>query len=186
MNRTDSSVIDMKTARHEVPFDMDDFRSVMRQFAGAVCIISTDGSTGTHGFTATAVCSVCAEPPTLLVVVNRSARTHSHIRQNQAFTINFLAEDQRSVAELLSTKTINQFSQVAHRADGDGSISIDGALGYLHCTLQDEFDIGTHTIFIGRVTKGEARSGAPLIYQAASFWGLAPLEELANRRLTAS
>ena len=44
-----------------------DFRDGMARLAGAVNVITTDGAAGPAGFTASAVCSVTDQPPTLLV-----------------------------------------------------------------------------------------------------------------------
>lgn len=73
----------------------DAFRAVMRQLAGSVAVITTEGNGKLHGFTATADCSVCAEPPTILIAVNKSARTHPHIDRKGIYAVNILADDQR-------------------------------------------------------------------------------------------
>ena len=45
---------------------IDLFRDGMARLAGAVNVITTDGPKGFAGITATAVCSVTDQPPTLL------------------------------------------------------------------------------------------------------------------------
>ncbi len=45
------------------------FRDAMSSLAAAVNVITTDGPHGRAGFTATAVCSVTDQPPTLLVCI---------------------------------------------------------------------------------------------------------------------
>src|SRR5579859_5617885 len=74
--------------------DADTFRSVMRQVVGSVAVIATEGNGALHGFTGTAVCSVCVSPPMILIVVNKSARTHPHIDRKGVFAVNILADDQ--------------------------------------------------------------------------------------------
>lgn len=59
--------------------DKQSFRDAMAQVGAAVNIITTDGPAGRAGFTASAVCSVTDEPPTLLVCLNRSASVLSLI-----------------------------------------------------------------------------------------------------------
>ncbi len=54
----------------------DQFKSVMRRFAASVNVITSVDGTVMNGMTATAVCSVSADPPSLLVIVNRSNRSH--------------------------------------------------------------------------------------------------------------
>ena len=48
-----------------------DFRDAMALLPTAVNVITTNGPSGTHGFTASAVCSVTDTPPTLLVCMNQ-------------------------------------------------------------------------------------------------------------------
>jgi len=49
----------------------EQFRDAMARLGAAVNIVTTDGTAGRAGFTASAVCSVTDDPPTLLVCLNR-------------------------------------------------------------------------------------------------------------------
>lgn len=160
---------------NDTAFDPEAFKHGMRQLAGAVCVVSTSGTTGTHGLAATAVCSVCADPPTLLAIVNQSSRTHPHIHRNGTFSINILSEKQLAIAMLLSSKSDDQFAQIEHRALEDGNIQIDETLGQFHCRVVAEHNIGTHTVFVGRVLSGSAAAGNPLVYFDAKFETLKPI-----------
>ncbi|WP_299452255.1 flavin reductase family protein [uncultured Pigmentiphaga sp.] len=51
----------------------------MRRIPSAVAIASTSYDRERRGLTATAVCSVSAEPPQLLACVNKQVRAHGHI-----------------------------------------------------------------------------------------------------------
>ncbi len=159
----------------EEVFTPEAFRNIMRHLAGHVCIISTSGSSGKHGLTATAVCSVCADPPTLLVIVNRTSRTHPHIRKNGTFSVNILSESQSDVAKLLSSKSDDQFAQIPHSDTDQGAILIEDALAQFHCRVIAEHEAGTHTIFVGRILSGNAGAGNPLLYYNANFSALKSL-----------
>jgi flavin reductase (DIM6/NTAB) family NADH-FMN oxidoreductase RutF len=50
------------TGANDTFIDSETFRNVMRKLAGSVTVVTTEGDGTFHGFTATAVCSVCAEP----------------------------------------------------------------------------------------------------------------------------
>jgi flavin reductase (DIM6/NTAB) family NADH-FMN oxidoreductase RutF len=54
--------------------------------------------------TATAVCSVTAEPPSASIIVNRSNRSHGMIARTKKFAVNFLANDQRHLAAHFASK----------------------------------------------------------------------------------
>ena len=55
----------------------------MRRIASSVSVITSFYEGNAHGMTATAVTSVSADPPTLLIVVNRSARSHAFIEKSR-------------------------------------------------------------------------------------------------------
>jgi flavin reductase (NADH) len=52
------------------------FRNAMASLGAAVNVITTDGSRGRCGITASAVCSVTDTPPTMLVCINQSSYMH--------------------------------------------------------------------------------------------------------------
>lgn len=149
--------------------DIDAFRKVMRSLAGTVTVISTENQGALYGFTATAVCSVCAEPPTLLIAVNRSTRTYPHIANKSAFSVNVIAANQRDVAERFGTKADNVFATVPHRLTDKGVPVIADAAAAMVCTVSQVMDVGTHTVFFGRIEQTEISGKPPLVYYNGSY-----------------
>ena len=147
----------------------DTFRSLMRLLAGSVTVITTEGHDQLHGFTATAVCSVCAAPPTNLIVVNKSARTHPHIDSKGVFAVNVLADIQKDIAEHFAGKTDNQFSSVDYTLTDRGVPFITGATAQIECKIVERIPVGTHTIFVGRVIGAGQDAHAPLLYHDARY-----------------
>src|SRR5579863_5748647 len=83
-----------------VPVSPNDFKAGMRRFATGVTVVTTIGEDGhVHGFTANAFASVTADPPMLLICVNRSAQSHPLISGAGRFCVNILALDQQEIAE---------------------------------------------------------------------------------------
>src|SRR5271168_4017298 len=78
------------------------FKSGMRRLASGVSIITTAGTEGPRGLTATAVCSVSVAPPTLLCCINRNSSAHDAIRDAGVLAVNFLAEPDRDLATRFS------------------------------------------------------------------------------------
>ncbi|MBX6318957.1 flavin reductase family protein [Pigmentiphaga sp.] len=62
-----------------MPPSANTFKAAMRRIPSAVAIASTSYDRERRGLTATAVCSVSAEPPQLLACVNKQVRAHGHI-----------------------------------------------------------------------------------------------------------
>jgi flavin reductase len=82
-----------------------DYRNAMARLGAAVNIITTDGPAGRAGFTASAVCSVTDEPPTLLVCLNRSASVYPAFKANGVLCVNVLAAGHQSLSTLFGGRT---------------------------------------------------------------------------------
>ena len=137
----------------------------MRRFATGVAIVTTKHEGRIHGFTANAFASVSAEPPTVLICVNRGASAHPLIAASQRFCVNILALEQRALAERFSGgEPRSRFEGVAYRPAPSGSPILEGSLAYLDCELSEELSAATHTIFLGIVVDAGYRNGAPLGY----------------------
>ena len=153
-----------------MPVSPDDFKSAMRRFATGVTIVTTTGGGTVHGFTANAFASVTADPPMLLICVNRAANSHPIISAAGVFCVNILALDQQNVAERFAQRSAgNKFDALDWHEGTTGSAIIDGSLAYFDCTLAEEHTAGTHTIFIGTVVECGSTSGVPLGYFDGSY-----------------
>jgi len=147
------------------PVSSDGFKAAMRRFATGVAIVTTTHAGKIHGFTANAFASVSAEPPTVLICVNRTARAHPLISASQCFCVNILAIEQQALAEQFAGREPQtRFDGVAYRIGPSGSPILAGTLAYVDCTLGEEMSAGTHTIFLGSVIEAGDRDGAPLGY----------------------
>jgi flavin reductase (DIM6/NTAB) family NADH-FMN oxidoreductase RutF len=148
----------------------DDFRAVMRRFATGVTVVTTIVEGRPKGFTANAFASVSAEPPMVLICVNRQARSHPLISQAGHFCVNVLRLEQRDLAERFASKAIaDPFDGIAVRPAATGSPVLAGSLAFLDCELAEEHSAGTHTIFLGTVLDCGASDGTPLGYFNADY-----------------
>ena len=73
----------------------DGFRQAMRRLATTVALVTTGKGDNWAGMAATAVVSVCADPPTLLVAVNRTASIHPIVHAEKRFCVSLLSERHR-------------------------------------------------------------------------------------------
>ena len=147
-----------------------DFRAVMRRFATGVTVVTTSFEGKLKGFTANAFASVSAEPPMVLICVNRASRSHPLIEQAGHFCVNILGLDQRALAERFSSHDpVDPFPSMDYRSAATGSPVLAGTLGYLDCRLDEEHTAGTHTVFLGTVVECGATDGAPLGYFNAGY-----------------
>ena len=147
----------------------DQFKSAMRRFAASVNVITSVDGVIMNGMTATAVCSVSADPPSLLVIVNKSNRSHPVISQSGTFAVNVLSSDQEELAAHFAAKKPNPFADVDYRIGVTGCPLICDADATLECEVVQETDYGTHTIFIGRIVTCDIASKTPLLYHEGRF-----------------
>ena len=77
---------------------MTGFINAMSRAVSGVSIVTTDGPFGRFGLTVSSMVSVSAEPPMLLICINRASTAHDAIRDNGIFTINVLTSRQQGVA----------------------------------------------------------------------------------------
>lgn len=81
------------------------FRHAMAHLPAAVSVITTNGSAGRCGITASAVCSVTDSPPTILVCINRGSAMHDVFKENAHLCVNVLSDEQEQLAMHFSGAT---------------------------------------------------------------------------------
>ena len=154
------------------------FKQGMRSLAGAVCIITSSHRGHRYGMTATAVCSATADPPTVLVCVNRVTATHRAIADSRLFCVNVLRHEDRELSGLFSGahKADERFDAGRWTTLATGAPVLLNALVSFDCRVVNSLDHGTHTIFLGEVEQVlVGKKGKPLLYSEGQYAKLASL-----------
>lgn len=155
--------------------DAPTFRKAMRHLAASVTLITTRHLKVRGGLTATAVCSVSADPAQMLVCVNGSASAHDPIGSSGVFCVNILAPHHRKIAERFAGMDGVEGDA---RFDGMGDWStlttgapvLKGCSASFDCRTINAVTAGTHTIFIGEIVDLALDPKAhPLLYCDGSF-----------------
>ena len=149
----------MTTARHTKPANSGSarFKQGMRALTGGVTIIGAYGPDGAPvAMTATAVSSLSAEPPSLLVCVNRSASIATALARLARFSVNVLAADQIDVAKAfggqLDVRGTGRFIYGNWRRMDDTEVPVlTGSRVTFECEVSHVHDWATHHIVIGTV-----------------------------------
>ncbi|MCP5368500.1 MAG: flavin reductase family protein [Hyphomicrobiales bacterium] len=164
----------MAGARPDV--SVQEFKMGMRYLAAAVNVVSVIEEGAPRGMLATAVCSVCAEPPMLLVCVNQVASLHRSIRETGHFGVSVLDERQFDTAcHFMSSAATERFTLCDWDTLVTGAPAIRGALVNFDCEVESSVDRGTHTIYFGRVVAvRRSESGRPLMYHDGNYACLGP------------
>ncbi|MEM0492493.1 MAG: rubredoxin [Candidatus Thermoplasmatota archaeon] len=113
-----------------------------------------------NGQIANALFQVTADPPTIAVSINKKNLTHSYIEESRALTISILSKETPLTFigkfGFKSGRDIDKFKDTNYKTGGTGApIVLDYTIGYIEASMIDRIDIGSHTIFIAKVTEAE-------------------------------
>jgi flavin reductase (DIM6/NTAB) family NADH-FMN oxidoreductase RutF/rubredoxin len=135
-----------------------------------VYVISSRKDEKLNGQIANTVFQITSDPPTIAVSINKQNLTHEYIKESKVFTISILStEAPMTMIGLFgfrSGRDVDKFKDTPYRAGTTGApIVLDNTVGYLECEVLDSTDVGTHTIFIGRIVDCATLSDAePMTY----------------------
>ena len=164
-----------------MPIDRHRFFDVMASFPSGVAIITTTTRDGVpRGLTTTAVCSISAEPPTVLVSVDLGSRTLAALRERRAFAVNFIGAARSDLCLLFASKEHDKFSEVRWQPGATGlPLLHEDALAWAECTTVHELEVGDHALLIGLVEDGgvQPELEPPLLYYRRSWGVWSPVHE---------
>jgi flavin reductase (DIM6/NTAB) family NADH-FMN oxidoreductase RutF len=162
------------------PVNAEQYKLGMRSLAHAVNIITASHGGHRYGMTATAVCSATAEPPTVLVCLNRNSATHAGVSHSKAFCVNVLRAEDSELSNLFSGAQSGErrFKSREWSKLATGSPVLVDALVSFDCRVMKKLPHGTHTIFLGQVEQVLfGKKGRPLLYSDGQYSKLASLAQ---------
>jgi flavin reductase (DIM6/NTAB) family NADH-FMN oxidoreductase RutF len=155
-------------AARTAPIFLDEFRETMSRVPSPVTVVTTLGESGPHGTTVSAFCSLSAEPPLVLVALDRSSDLLALLTETRRFGVNLLAATQEELARACAEKGPEKFKDVPWYFDANLP-RIEGAAAWLSCEVAEFLEGGDHVIVVGLVTdcgKGESEA---IVYHRRRF-----------------
>jgi flavin reductase (NADH) len=152
----------------EVPMDSA-MREGMRRLASGVSVVATKTAAGDRfAMTATSVTSLCAEPPSLLVCINRDTSMFEAIQGGSDFSMNILLADQQDVSNKCASKDKGEARfEVGDWQEHEGTPFLNNGLVTFFCEQDKFIDYGSHRIVIGKITRvlvDESDEVDPLVF----------------------
>ena len=147
----------------------------MARLPSGVVVVSARTGDAYRGLTAGSLVSVSAEPPMVMVGLEREAATRAAVVEGKAFNVSVLTRSQEFIADRFAGRAPAidaRWEQVPHRLGTNGIPLIDGCAAWLECRLVEVHPAGDHDVCIGEVEAATAGSGDPLILWDRSFWTL--------------
>ena len=148
------------------------FRAAMRRLAASVAVVAARGENGPVGMAATSVTSLTADPPAVLVCVNRATALHGLLVPTAPLSVNLLARDQQDVSAAFGggVPQDERFRIGEWCTSPDGVPELVGAQANLACVIDAMLAYGTHSIVIARVLRATVSDAVtPLIYQDGAY-----------------
>ncbi|MEH6578544.1 MAG: flavin reductase family protein [Amphritea sp.] len=150
-----------------------DFLTAMSRRVSSVNLVTTNGIAGLYGLTVTSMCSVSAEPPMVMIGINRKSPLCEAITQNHCFVINVLSVGQQHLADCFAgfgpDGEVYDFSQASWLSGVTGSLILENATAFFECTVASYRDVGSHRMFIGNVLRAHHGTESALCYSERSY-----------------
>ena len=123
-------------------------------------VISSKKGDKFNGQIANTVFQITSEPPTIAVSINKQNLTHEFIQESKVFTVSILSQEtpMKFIGHFgfKSGRKLDKFKDINYKIGITGApIILENSIGYLEAKVIKTVDVGTHTIFIGKVIDAE-------------------------------
>ena len=147
------------------------FRDVLGRFATGITVVTAISRGEPVGMTCQSFMSVSLDPPLVLFSPAKTSRAWPAIQRSGRFCVNFLAADQEPVSTTMASRGVDKFTGIGWSATREtGSPLLDGALGYVDCTIHAVHETGDHYVVIGRVQDLDTtRDEEPLLFYRGAY-----------------
>lgn len=157
------------------PLSRQSFRRACSRFATGVAIATVLDSSGhPHGLTVNSFTSVSAEPPLVLICIDRESSVLPVFESGEGYALNFLSSEQQEISNRFALLPEGRFQGVEWaRGPVHGMPLLRGTIGWIECRTVQRIDAGDHVIFLGEAVAADVHDGRPLLYFASGYQSLA-------------
>jgi flavin reductase (DIM6/NTAB) family NADH-FMN oxidoreductase RutF len=149
------------------------FLSAMAATVTGVDIVTTNGPAGRFGITVSSMVSVSADPPLLLVSINRRSPVLAAILENGVFGVNVLGVHHDALADTFAGRPRSgepyDFGSAHWQPGMSGVPLLADAAAQFECRVSSSTDAGTHAIVLGTVHYARHGLVPPLAYARRGY-----------------
>ena len=133
-------------------------------------VVSSRKGDRLNGQIANTVFQITSEPPIIAVSINKNNLTHEFIKESKVLTASILSQDTPlsfiGHFGFKSGREIDKFDGINYKiGETRAPVVTDNTLAYLEAKVTQELDVGTHTIFIGKLVGADViKEGEPMTY----------------------
>ncbi len=142
----------------------------VQKLSYGVYIISSKKDGKLNGQIANTAFQITSEPPTVAISINKLNLTHEYIQSSKVFTISILSKEAPMTLigqfGFKSGRDIDKFKDVKHKTGITGApVVLEQTVGFMECEVLSSTDVGTHTVFVGKIIDCDVLSDAePMTY----------------------
>jgi flavin reductase (DIM6/NTAB) family NADH-FMN oxidoreductase RutF len=149
--------------------DVKTFWRALGVRASAVTVVTARGAEGPSGFLALSATHLCADPPMLMVSIDKRTASLIAVQSGRHFAINYLPRGAETLADMFGGKSdrrgADRFEAGRWSTLTTGAPILKDAIGALDCVLEETIERHNTIIAIGRLVDYAGRSdGEPLLF----------------------
>jgi len=131
------------------------FEAFFKLTYGLYILSSRDGDRF-NGHVSNTVFQVTAEPPRMMIATHRDNLTTDFIRKSKVFSVSALEKDVSldflGPWGFKSGREVKKFNNIEYKTGKTGApIVTEKCIAWYECEVEQEIEIGTHVLFVGRV-----------------------------------
>jgi len=141
--------------------------------ATGVVVATARGPDGPAGFLALSATHVTADPPIMLVSIDKRTAALAAVLHARHFALNFLRSGDQALAEMFGgrgeTRGAARFAPERWGALTTGAPVLNDAVGAFDCALEETIERFSVIIALGRVVNVVTREGEPLLFFRGAY-----------------
>ena len=144
----------------------DKIKQALESIPYGVSVVTVGQGGVENGLTVSWFSQVSFHPPMIMIAVDSKHYSVEFLHSTKNFTLNLLGQDQKSMAAHFAKASDTQSGKLdghsTREAESGGTILTE-ALAYIDCELHSSHQVGSHTMFVGKVVAAERlNDGLPL------------------------
>lgn len=144
-------------------------KPVLRKFSYGLFVVGSKKDDKVNGQAANTAFQITNDPAKIAVGINKNNLTWEYINASKVFSVNILCEQQIDIVKhfgFQSGRKVDKFKDIDFITAKTGAPLLTDCSAWMECQVEQQLDVGTHTIFVGQVIKGESLQNDPPITYA--------------------
>ena len=149
--------------------DVKQFWQAVGQRATGSTIVTAQSASGPAGFLGLSATHICADPPIMMVSIDKRTAALATILEAQHFAINYISSEQKTLADIFGGKSdlkgADRFSTNSWTRLATGAPALSGAVGTIDCEVIETMERHNVVLVFGSVVATASDPNtAPLVH----------------------